>query len=157
MNRHLKNGSQFMKKANSKSKSSTTKRANTNKSKKNDQTSAHKENIIQNTCEEKILNLWEKRKVYNVDDKTTELPNYVIREMPTPVNRLSIDTLCRKIHQDIFLKYEMMQGNTVSYSPHWETFPFSIEASVIKENIASTSGNIINFRKKCRQLFSENL
>lgn len=146
-----------MKKANPKPKNSTTKRTSANKSKKNDQTSAHKENIIQNSSEEKIINLWEKRNVYNVDDKTTELPNYVIREMPTPVNRLSIDTLCRKIHQDIFLKCEMMQGNTVSYSPHWETFPFSIEASVIKENIATTSGNIINFRKKCRQLFSENL
>lgn len=102
-----------------------------------------------------ILNLWEKRKVYRVDEKTTELPTYVIREMPTPVHRLSTDTLRRKIYQDIFLKYETMQGNTVAYTPLWETFPFSIEASVIKENNTKTTGNIINFRKHCRQLYSE--
>jgi len=145
-----------MKQANSKAKSST-KRVNTNNSKKKEQTSAHKENIIQNSHEEKILNLWEKRNVYKVDEKTTELPTYVIREMPTPVHRLSIDSLRRKIYQDIFLKYEMLHGNTVSYSPLWETFPFSIESSVIKENKATTSGNIINFRKKCRQLYSDHL
>ena len=50
-----------------------------------------------------------------------------------------------------------MQGNTVVYTPLWETFPFSIEASVIKENNTKTTGNIINFRKHCRQLYSESL
>ena len=143
--------------SNSKTKSSTTKRVSPNNSKKKEQTSAHKENIIQNSHEDKTLNLWEKRNIYKVDEKTTELSTYVIREMPTQVHRLSIDTLRRKIHQDIFLKYEMLHGNTVSYSPLWETFPFSIEASVIKENITATSGNIISFRKKCRQLYSDYL
>ena len=147
-----------MKKANSKTKNSTTQSTSTGgKSEKNNQIADHKENDIQNSYEANILNLWEKRNVYNVDEKTTELPTYMIREMPTPVHRLSIDTLRRKIFQDIFLKYEIMHGNTVSYSPLWETFPFSIEASVIKEKIATTSGNIINFRKKCRQLYSEHL
>ncbi len=107
--------------------------------------------------ETEIRKLWEKRKVYKVDEKTTELPTYVIREMPTPVHRLNADTLRRKIYQDVFLKYETMQGHTVAYAPLWETFPFSIEASVIRENNTDSSGNIISFRKKCRQLYSESL
>ncbi len=145
-----------MKKANSKTNNSKTKSTGA-KSKKTKQPSVHKDNNGQNSHELKTLNLWEKRNVYKIDKKTTELPVYVIREMPTPVHKLSIDILHRKIHQDIFLKYEMMHGNTVSYTPLWETFPFSIEAHVIKENITTTTGNISNFRKKCRQLYSEHL
>ncbi len=120
-------------------------------------TSAPTENVLNGPHEAEILKLWTTQNVYKLDEKTTELPAYVIREMPTPVNTLSVDTLRRKIYQDIFLKYEMMRGNTVAYSPLWETFPFSIEASVIKENVNSASGNIINFRKQCQQLYSDQL
>ncbi|MDE0088285.1 MAG: class I tRNA ligase family protein, partial [Candidatus Poribacteria bacterium] len=74
-----------------------------------------------------------------------------------PVDRLSVDTLRRKIFQDIFLKYEMMQGKTVVYSPLWETFPFSVEVTVIKESTAKVSGNIINLRKQCKQFYGEQL
>lgn len=127
------------------------------KSKQKDISSTPTDKAQDKTRETEILNMWEKRKVYKVDEKTAELPTYVIREMPTPVHRLSADTLRRKIYQDIFLKYEIMHGNTVVYSPLWETFPFSIEASVIRENNTKSSDNIINFRKKCRQLYSESL
>ena len=145
-----------MKKAHSKSKSSTTKRVST-KSKKTDRTSVHKDDVKPDPHEAKVLSLWEQRDVYKVDEKPTELPTYVIREMPTPVHKLSVDILRRKIYQDIFLKYEMMHGHTVAYSPLWETFPFSIEANVIKENIAVTSDNVVNFRRKCKQLYSDHL
>ena len=125
------------------------------KSMRKDIVSTPTDKVQRKALETKILNLWDKRKVYKVDEKTTELPTYVIREMPTPVHRLTTDTLRRKIYQDIFLKYEMMHGHSVAYAPLWETFPFSIEAIVIKENNSKTSGNIINFRKQCRQLYSE--
>lgn len=106
--------------------------------------------------EKTILKLWKSQKVYVVNEKTTELPDYVIREMPTPVDTLKVDTLLRKIHQDIFLKSEIMRGYKVSYSPQWETFPFSVEARIIKENI-SAAANIINFRKRCRHSYGERL
>lgn len=145
-----------MKQKENSNKNSTATRS-TRKSKQKDIGSAHTDKMQHKSHETEILKLWEKRKVYKVDEKTTELPNYVIREMPTPVHSLSVDTLRRKVYQDIFLKYETMHGHTVTYAPLWETFPFSIEASVIKENNTKTSGNIINFRKQCRQLYSEHL
>ncbi len=143
-----------MKEKNPSTKKSTTSRSG-RKSTQKDIVSVPTDKVKHKSLETDILNLWNKRKVYKVDEKTTELPTYVIREMPTPVHRLNADTLRRKIYQDIFLKYEMMHGHSVAYSPLWETFPFSIEASVIRENNAKTSGNIINFRKQCRQLYSE--
>ena len=145
-----------MKKANSPSKDTTTKRSK-GKSQKKALTSAPTENVGHSPCESEILKLWTTQNVYKVDEKTTELPTYVVREMPTPVDKLSVDTLRRKIFQDIFLKYEMMEGKTVVYSPLWETFPFNVEATVIKESTAKVLRNIINFRKQCKQLYSEQL
>lgn len=145
-----------MKKTKTSTKNSAVKRTS-RKSKIEDPLSATTEMVAHKSREADTLKLWEKRKVYKVDEKTTELPTYIIREMPTPVHRLNVDTLRRKIFQDVFLKYEMMHGHTVAYAPLWETFPFSIEASVIKDNKTEKSGNIINFRKQCRQLYSEHL
>ena len=145
-----------MKNKTSTPKKSSTKRSS-GKTKRQQRMSTQPDKDAHKSREIEILNLWEKRKVYRFSEKTSELPTYVIREMPTPVHSLSLDTLRRKIYQDIFLKYETMNGHTVAYSPLWETFPFVIEASVIKENNAKTSGNIINFRKQCRQLYSEYL
>ena len=102
--------------------------------------------------ESEIRNLWKAQKVYTFNEKTSELPTYVIREMPTPVDSLDVDTVRRKIYQDIFLKTEMMRGHTVAYMPLWETFPFSVEAHIIKEN-TSSAANIINFRRECREFF----
>ncbi|RKU06888.1 hypothetical protein C6501_18155 [Candidatus Poribacteria bacterium] len=127
------------------------------KSKKENLTSAPTESVLNSSDEAEILKLWTTQNVYKVDEKTTELPTYVIREMPTPVHTLSIDTLRSKIYQDIFLKYEIMHGHTVAYSPLWETSPFSIEASVIREDAATAAENIINFRKQCREFYSQQL
>lgn len=145
-----------MKKANSQSSNAKTKRSGGNSNKKN-LTAAPTDNVSHSFHEADILKLWETRKVYKVDEKNTEPPTYVLREMPTPVHTLTVDTLRRKIHQDIFLKYEMMQGHKVAYSPLWETFPFTVEADVIKENVTAAAENIINFRKQCHQVYSEQL
>ena len=145
-----------MKKTNASAKNSTGKQSS-RKSKKADLSTATTQKDAQKPIEAHTLKLWDKRKVYKVDERATELPTYIIREMPTPVHRLSVDTLRRKVFQDIFLKYEMMHGHTVAYTPLWETFPFSIESSVIKDSNIKKSGNIINFRKQCRQLYSEHL
>lgn len=108
------------------------------------------------STEKTILKLWNSQKVYRVNEKMPESPDYVIREIPAPVDTLKVGTLQRKIHQDIFLKSEIMRGYTVNYSPQWETFPFSVEARIIKENV-SAAANIINFRKQCRQSYGERL
>ena len=145
-----------MKKANSSPKDISVKRSRTNSKKKN-LNAVQTENVSHSSREADILKLWTDQNVYKVDEKNTAVPAYVIREMPTPVHTFSFNTLRRKIYQDIFLKCEMLQGHNVVYSPLWETFPFSVEATVIKEKMATVSGNIINFRRQCRQFYSEQL
>lgn len=145
-----------MKKAKSPS-GNTSPKHSRGKSKKENLTSAPTENVLNSSDEAEILKLWTTQNVYKVDEKTTELPTYVIREMPTPVHTLSIDTLRSKIYQDIFLKYEIMQGHTVAYSPLWETFPFGIEANVVREKATTAAENIINYRKQCQQFYSQQL
>lgn len=102
-----------------------------------------------------IVEFWTKQNVYSAKEKISEPPTCVIREMPTPVSSLSFDTLRRKLYQDIYLKYELMQGNSVNYTPLWETFPFSIESIVIRDK--NTSANMSKFRKQCRQVFAKHL
>ena len=143
-----------MNKANSTSKKTTSRRSDS-KPKNKGLSAVPTDNVVHDSPEEDILKLWSSLNVNNIEDKVPELPAYTIREMPTPVHTLTVDTLRRKIYQDIFLKYELLKGNVVTYSPLWETFPFSIEATVIKENSISSTGNIINFRKQCRQLYGE--
>ena len=115
------------------------------------------DNIMPQKIEADIMNLWASRNVFKVAEKTKELTTYVIREMPTPVDALNGNTLKSKISQDIFLKYELIHGNTVAYAPLWETFPFSIEVDVIKKDIHTSSRNIVSFRKQCRQSYSKQL
>lgn len=145
-----------MKKANSSSRNTKAKPSKGQPRKKMPK-SQNTEKGAQNSRESEILKMWATKNVYAVNDKMSAQATCVIREMPTPVHSLSVDTLRRKIYQDVFLKYEMMLGNTVVYSPLWETFPFNIEAIVIKEKAPSSSRNIVNFRKQCRQIFSEQL
>lgn len=122
-------------------------------SRKNNSTSKKQERPLQNSKESEILKLWTSNNIYSVNEKNAERHTYVIREMPTPVSSLSLDILRRKIYQDVFLKYELMQGNRVAYAPLWETFPFSIETIIIKDK--KTSGNIVNFRKQCRLVYND--
>ena len=63
------------------------------------------------------------RAVSNVNppqaDHASRAETYVLREMPTAVHTLTLDTLCRKICQDIFLKASLMQGHQITYVPAW--------------------------------------
>ncbi|MCG9126821.1 class I tRNA ligase family protein [Candidatus Poribacteria bacterium] len=105
--------------------------------------------------ESDIVRFWSEQNVYLNKENTSDELTCVIREMPTPVSTFSFDTLKGKIYQDTYLKYELMQGNSVKYTPLWETFPFNIETIVIREN--KTTANMSNFRKQCRQVFSQHL
>ena len=105
--------------------------------------------------ESDIVKFWTAQNIYSGKEKNANTPTCVIREMPTPVSHLSFDTLRRKLYQDVYLKYELMHGNTVNYIPLWETFPFSIESIVLRDN--NTTANMSNFRKQCRQVFTQYL
>lgn len=86
---------------------------------------------------------------------------YVLREMPTSVHALTLDTLSRKICQDIFLKASLMQGHHVTYVPAWETYPLWIEERIIAEFIAESKSKapikLSVLRKRCRKRHKQEL
>ena len=113
------------------------------------------ESIFEYRLASEIVQFWKTRKVYSGKENNSDPPSWVIREMPTPVSTLSLDTLRRKLYQDTYIKYEVMQGNSVNYTPLWETFPFKIESIVIRDN--KNTANMTKFRKQCRQIFAQHL
>ncbi len=126
--------------------------------------------------ENAVLEIWGNTNVYplankksNVVERNTVKANatrsrrspraktYVLREMPTAVDALTLSTLCRKVCQDIFLKAELMQGNHVTYVPAWETYPLWIEESVIKAAKSKTPFKSSVLRKRCRAQHKQEL
>ena len=122
-----------MKKRNSPAKNTTRKRGKTSKA-------DEKLQLTERANEKAVLEVWENLDVYplankkamptehtasNVNPTQSHPPSqpetYVLREMPTSVHALTLDTLSRKICQDIFLKASLMQGHHVTYVPAWET------------------------------------
>ena len=77
--------------------------------------------------------------------------------MPTPVHLLTLDTLCRKICQDIFLKAELMRGHQVTYVPAWETYPLWIEEQVIAAAKSKSPIKLSVLRKRCRARHKQEL
>lgn len=158
-----------MKKRNSSAKSVTRNQGKATKASDNAQ-------FIGRQHEELILESWANANVYPGANRKTDVavrtkPNvaaepaasvpetggYVLREMPTPLHALTLNTLCRKICQDIFLKAEIMQGHQVTYVPIWETYPAYIEEQVIAEATSKAPINLSLFRKRCRSLHKQKL
>ena len=121
--------------------------------------------------EKAILDTWANANIYAIVNKKTntssaktkqthhssEAQTYVLREMPTPVHLLTLDTLCRKICQDIFLKAELMQGHQVTYVPAWETYPLWIEEQVIAAAKSKSPIKLSVLRKRCRARHKQEL
>ena len=119
--------------------------------------------------ENAVLEMWANAQVYPLVNKkpntverkaskadtpqtnpTDPTQTYVLREMPTAVDALTLNILCRKICQDIFLKAELMQGHHVTYVPAWETYPLWIEEHVIEAAKSKTPIKLSVLRKRCR-------
>lgn len=159
-----------MKKGNSAAKSVTR-----NQGKKNTKASDSAQ-FPERHSEELILDVWANANVYPGANRKTdvavrakanvaavpaasvpEMESYVLREIPIPIHAFTLNTLCRKIYQDIFLKAEIMQGHRVTYVPAWETYPAYIEEQVIAEVKSKAPINLSVFRKRCRLLHKQNL
>lgn len=153
-----------MKKSNSSAKSATRKQGETAKVSENSR-------LADRTREKEILDTWANANIYAIVNKTTNTANvkskqthhssdpqtYVLREMPTPVHLLTLDTLCRKICQDIFLKAELMQGHQVTYVPAWETYPFWIEEQILEAAKSKSPIKLSVLRKRCRARHKQEL
>ena len=158
-----------MRKRNSPAKSTTRKRGKTTKPKAKSQlTDRERENAV--------LETWENAKVYPLASKKSntvernavkanatqtrhpsQTETYVLREMPTSVDALTLNTLCRKVCQDIFLKAALMQGHQVTYVPAWETYPLWIEEYVIEAAKSKTPIKLSVLRKRCRARHKQEL
>jgi len=156
-----------MKKQDSSAKSTTRKRGKTKKTEENIQ-------LMDRTPENAVLEVWENADVFPLAIKKTNAADstpsneesqhhaspaetYVLREIPTSVDALTHDTLCRKICQDIFLKASLMQGHQVIYVPAWETYPFWIEEGVIADSKSKSPIKLSVLRKRCRARHKQEL
>lgn len=158
-----------MRKRNSAAKTTTRKRGKSTKSEEKPQlTDRERENAV--------LEIWGNANVYPLASKKSDAvehnavktdatqsrqsakaETYVLREMPTSVDALTLDTLCRKICQDIFLKAELMQGHHVTYVPAWETYPLWIEEHVIEAAKSKVPLKLSVLRKRCRARHKQEL
>ena len=153
-----------MKKGNSAAKSATRKQGKAS--------TASEPNLLTDQTREKvILDTWANANIYaavNKKPNTTtvkkrqtrqmsETQTYVLREMPTPVHLLTLETLCRKICQDIFLKTALMQGHQITYVPAWETYPLWIEERVIAAAKSKSPIKLSVLRKRCRARHKQEL
>ena len=158
-----------MRKQDSRGKKTTRKRGKTKKPEENSQ-------LTDRTKEKAVLEAWASANVFPIANKKTNTVDstasnvnppqalhsphaetYVLREMPTSVHTLTLDTLCRKICQDIFLKASLMQGHQVTYVPAWETYPLWIEECVIAESKSKSPLKLSVLRKRCRARHKQEL
>ena len=158
-----------MRKRNSTTKSATRKRGKSTKPKEKPQ-------LTDREQENAVLEIWQNANVYPLASKksgtvdrngvkanaaqprhSSQTKTYVLREMPTSVDALTLNTLCRKVCQDIFLKAEIMQGNHVTYVPAWETYPLWIEEDVIEAAKSKTPIKLSVLRKRCRARHKQEL
>ena len=149
-----------MKKQDTPTKNTARKRGKTKKTEEN-------AGWMDRTSENAVLEIWENADVFPITNKKTnptdrgasnvhsqhhasQTETYVLREIPTSVDTLSHDTLCRKISQDIFLKASLMQGHQVIHVPAWETYPFWIEKDIIADAKPNLPVKPSILRKRCR-------
>ncbi len=156
-----------MRKQNASAKNTARKRGKTKKTEENPEQ-------MDRTTENAVLETWENTNVFPLPNKKTtstdraaskansqhhasQTETYVLREIPTSVDALTHDTLCRKICQDIFLKASLMQGHQVVHTPAWETYPFWIEEAVIADAKSKSPIKPSVLRKRCRARHKQEL
>ena len=152
-----------MKKRSSPAKSTTRRQGKTQK----------QDNPLERSSEKAVLDIWANTHVFPLPKKNSNTAQrtapkvqpaqphytetYVLRETPTSFHALTLDTLCRKIYQDIFLKAALMQEHHITYVPTWETYPFWIEERIITEAKSKSSLKLSVLRKRCRARHKQEL
>ena len=103
--------------------------------------------------EEKILKLWDEIDIYAQLIQRAKSTPYILREMPTATHQLKLDMLKGKIRQDMFLKFNMMQGMGVEYVPHWDYYTPAVETKALSREYKDDTFDAIRFRRQCRREF----
>jgi isoleucyl-tRNA synthetase len=107
--------------------------------------------------EQVILKEWEEADVYLQLLERAGAEQYVIQEMPSAIDGFNLDTFKCKIHQDVFLKFHIMQGEGVTYAPSWNYYTAAVERYVLNEVAKEVPKDALEFRKQCRRHFQQQL
>ncbi|MBI1930228.1 class I tRNA ligase family protein, partial [Candidatus Poribacteria bacterium] len=102
--------------------------------------------------EEQIVKAWQKIDIYIKLLQKAGCEHYTLREMPAAIHHFKLDTFKCKIHQDVFLKVNMMQGKGVAYSPYYYYTP-AFERRVLNSVEKDGAFDSLRFRRQCRREF----
>ena len=103
--------------------------------------------------EERISEIWQEIDIYTQLAQRAKSSRYILREMPIAAHHLKLDTLKCKIHQDVFLKVNMMQGVGTEYVPQWNHYTSAVEQRALDSEQADRAFDALQFRRHCRREF----
>ncbi|MCZ6681484.1 MAG: class I tRNA ligase family protein [Candidatus Poribacteria bacterium] len=103
--------------------------------------------------EDRIAECWQEIDIYTQLAQRAAATHYILREMPTPIHHFRLDTLKCKIHQDVFLKVNMMQGKGVAYTPYWNYYTPVVERRELHSEPEDSTFDSLRFRRQCRREF----
>ncbi|MCH8293043.1 class I tRNA ligase family protein [Candidatus Poribacteria bacterium] len=107
-------------------------------------------------AEKTILKEWQEGDVYARLLQRAGTEHFIIQEMPAAIHNFKLSTFKCKIHQDVFLKVQMMQGKGVVYTPSWNNYALAIERQVFNE-AHKGSLDSLKLRRRCRRRFQHQL
>ena len=88
--------------------------------------------------------------------------SFHIHEVPHPVSTTPLTSFVPRIHQDIFLKYQLQKGRDVDFIPQWQQFPSAVEAEETSQltvgdanpnEWAQEQSHLLEYRKACQSTF----
>jgi isoleucyl-tRNA synthetase len=107
--------------------------------------------------EAEIAEAWQQNDIYAQLNRRAASARYILREMPSAVHDFKLDTFRCKIHQDVFLKVNMMQGKGVVYVPQWNYYTPVVERHVLNSTQEDDILDSLRFRRQCRREFQRAL
>ncbi|RLE15487.1 isoleucine--tRNA ligase [Candidatus Aerophobetes bacterium] len=104
--------------------------------------------------EPKILEFWEKRKIYEkIREYRKESPKFILHDGPPYANGdIHLGQAFNKILKDIIVKYKIIRGYDSPFIPGWDCHGLPVEHQLFKElGVNKRDISCLEFRKKARE------